>query len=445
MPHSVIVGMGAAGFAAAETIRRCQPGATITVVADDPHGYYSRPGLAYALTGEVPEKQLFPVDGKRWAGLDVEQISGRVTRLQPSSREVLLADGRRLTYDTLLLATGAQAVEPDLPGIDQEGVVVLDSMEDARYIRRLARRAREAVVVGGGITALEIVEGLRALKVRVHYLMRGDRFWRSVLDEGESRIIEERLTEEGVRIHYHTELARILSKRDWRGRQRVSGVETQDGRAIPCQMVGVAIGVRPRLELVAGTGIESDRGILVNDRLETSIPGIYAAGDVAQVCDPTTGRAQLDVLWPVAVAQGRVAGANMAGVPTTYERGVPLNVTRLAGLLVTLIGAVGSRREPDADLITISRGDSEVWRGIPNVIVVHDQHAVNRQRLVLQGNRLVGAIVIGDQTCSPIVTQLIRDRVDISPYLPVLQAPHAHLAEILPQMSSDLAREGGSL
>jgi hypothetical protein len=132
-------------------------------------------------------------------------------------------------------------------------------------------------------------------------------------------------------------------------------------------------------------------------------------------------------------------------VPTVHERGVPLNVTRLAGLLVTLIGAVGSRGEPDADLVTISRGDSEVWRGIPDVIVVHDQHEVNRQRLVLQGNRLVGAILIGDQTCSPIVSQLVRDRVDIGPYLPALQAPHAHLAEILPRIASETGHPGGNL
>jgi len=193
------------------------------------------------------------------------------------------------------------------------------------------------------------------------------------------------------------------------------------------------------LELTAGTDIAVDRGILVNEKLGTNVPGIYAAGDVAQVRDPLTGRAQLDVLWPVAVAQGRVAGANMAGVPTAYQRGVPLNVTRLAGLLVTLIGAVGSRGEPDADLVTISRGDSEVWRGIPDVIVVHDQHEVNRQRLVLQGNHLVGAIVIGDQSLSPLVSQLIRDRVDVGSYLPALRAPHAHLAEILPRIASELA------
>jgi NAD(P)H-nitrite reductase large subunit len=444
MAHFVIVGMGAAGFSAAETIRRHQPSATITAIADDPHGYYSRPGLAYVLTAEVPERQLFPVDRRRWAQLDVEQVSGRAVRLQPQTREVILADGRQWTYDALLLATGAQAITPDLPGIDLQGVVVLDSMEDTRRILRLAHRAKEAVVIGGGITALEIVEGLRTRQVRVHYLMRGDRYWRSVLDETESRIIEGRLSQEGVRIHYHTEIARIVGRRDWRGRQRVVGVETQDGKGIPCQMVGVAIGVRPRLELAAGTGIETERGILVNERLETRVPGIYAAGDVAQVCDPVTGRAQLDVLWPVAVAQGRVAGANMAGVPTRYERGVPLNATRLAGLLVTLIGAVSARRESDADLLTISRGDSEVWRGIPNVIVVHDQHEVNRQRLVLQENRLVGAIIIGDQTLSPIIGQLVRDRVDIGSYLPALQAPHANLAKVL-QQTSGLERPEGML
>jgi NAD(P)H-nitrite reductase large subunit len=210
-------------------------------------------------------------------------------------------------------------------------------------------------------------------------------------------------------------------------------------------MVGVAIGVRPRLELVAGTGIETDRGILVDERLETSVPGIYAAGDVAQVKDPITGRAQLDVLWPVAVAQGRIAGANMAGVPMLYERGVPTNTTRLAGLLVTLVGAVSSRGEPDADLVTISRGDSEVWRGIPNVIVVHDQHEVNRQRLVLQENHLVGAVLIGDATPLSIIRQIIHERVDIRPYLAALQAPHAHLSEILDQISSGLARPEGTL
>jgi NAD(P)H-nitrite reductase large subunit len=351
-----------------------------------------------------------------------------------------LADGQRFSYDALLLATGAVAVPLGVPGHDLDGVVMLDSMEDMRQIQRVARRAREAVVVGGGITAIEIVEGLRTQRVHVHYLMRGERFWRSVLDEVESRIVQERLAREGVTIHDHTEITRILGRRDWRGRQRVAGVETSDGHTIRCQVVGAAIGVRPRLDLVAGTGIETDRGILVNERMETSMPGVYAAGDVAQAHDPLTGRAQLDVLWPVAVVQGRVAGANMAGIRTVYDRGVPFNVTRLAGLLVTLIGVVGTRGQADADLLTISRGDSEVWRDVPNAIVVQDQHEVNRQRLVIQQDRLIGAVLIGDQTFSRTIQQLVRTRANLAPFLPALRAPHANLALILQQIQDGVDR-----
>lgn len=438
MVHFVITGMGAAGLGAAETIRRHQPSATITMIADDPHGYYSRPGLAYVLTEEVPEAQLYPIDRKRWHELRVQRVHGQAVQLVPADRQVVMAGGQRLSYDALLLATGSTSVPLNVPGSDLDGVVTLDSLADMRRIVHLARRAREAVVVGGGITALEIVEGLRAQRVRVHYFMRGDRYWRSVLDESESHIIEERLAREGVIIHRNTEVARILGQRDWLGRQRIRGVETADGQSVRCQVVGAAIGVRPRLDLVDGTGIQVDRGILVNERLETSVPGVYAAGDVAQVCDPLTGHAQLDVLWPVAVAQGRIAGANMAGVPTTYDRGVPLNVTRLAGLLVTLIGAVSTRREPDADLLTISRGESEVWRGIPNVIVVHDQHEVNRQRLSIKDNRLVGAIIVGDQSFSRTIYRLIRDQVDVTPYLAALQAPHVNLAHVLQQIRDGL-------
>ena len=298
MGHSVIIGMGAASLSAAEMIRRYQPSATITMIADDAHGYYSRPGLAYVLTEEIPDAQLFPISRKRWKDLGVRRIQGRVTQLLPGDRQVVLADEQRFAYDTLLLATGSASIPLSVPGSDLDGVVMLDSLDDTRYIARAARRAREAVVVGGGVTAIELVEGLRAHNVHVHYFMRGERFWRSVLDESESRMVEQRLADEGVTIHYHTEVARILGKQNWLGKPRVAGVETTEGQIVPCQLVGAAIGVRPRLDLAAGAGIQTDRGILVNDRLETTVPGIYAAGDVAQVRDPLTGRAQLDVLWP---------------------------------------------------------------------------------------------------------------------------------------------------
>lgn len=431
MARFVIVGMGAAGFGAAETIRQHQRRSAITVITEESDGYYSRPGLAYLLTSELPERRLSPRSPKDLDQLGLEQIVARVARVEPQARRVVLDDGRVASYDALLLAPGAAAIPPAFPGADLPGVVTLDNMDDVRQILRLSRRARSAVVIGGGITALELVEGLRAQKMRVHFFLRRDRFWSSVLDSTESELVAGRLADEGVQIHRRTEISRVLGKRGWRGRLRVAGVETQDGRNVPCGMVAVAVGVRPRLELVAGTGIRTDRGILVDQHLESNVPRVYAAGDVAQVLDPLTGKYQLDSLWPMAVAQGRVAGANMAGVPTCYRKGVPVNVTRLTGLVVALVGAVGQRGEPDQDLITISRGDSEAWRALPGVFAVHDYHEINRQRLMINGNRLVGALLMGDQSLLPLVRHLIEKQVDLTPILPALRAREASIADLV--------------
>jgi NAD(P)H-nitrite reductase large subunit len=432
VPHYLIVGAGPAGFSAADAIRRLRPDATITIVADDPHGYYSRPGLAYVLTRELPEARLFPISKRGWAKMRVRRVVAQAVEIDTSARRVLLADGRALTYDALLIATGSASIAPPFAGVELDGVVTLDHLADLHCILRLARRARSAVVVGGGILALELVEGLRAQNVSVHYFLRRERFWGAVLDATESHLVEERLARDGVHIHRHTEIARVLAGKDWRGRERVAGVETRDGRSLACQMVGAAIGVRPRLELVANTPIYTGRGILVNERMETSVPSIYAAGDVAQLVDPLTGQGQpMEALWPVAIAQGRVAGSNMAGEPVAYRRAVPVNVVRLTGLPVTIVGAAGAG-EDDDDLLTISRGDSELWRGVPGLLMIYARQDVNRQRLVFdRRNRLVGAVLVGDQSLTATVLRLIEKQVDFGPYLTQVQSPQANLAEIL--------------
>jgi NADPH-dependent 2,4-dienoyl-CoA reductase/sulfur reductase-like enzyme len=422
----LIVGMGAAGIAAAETIRRADPSADVLLVSEDAYGYYSRPGLAYYLTGEIPEQMLYPFSQKDFDHLHLRRIQGRVARLHLQAHRVELQQGETLPYDRLLLATGSQAAMPGLPGVDLQGVVKLDDMDDARKILKRSRRARGAVVVGGGITALEIVEGLRARRVSTHYFMRRDRYWGNVLDETESRIVEHRLTEEGVQIHYHTELSEILGKGD-----RVSGVLTTDGRQIKCGLVAIAIGVRPRKELADEAGLETDRGILVNEYLQTSAPDVFAAGDVAQVLDPFSGRAILDTLWGVAVAQGRAAGLNMVGRVTPYRKAVPFNVTRLAGLTTTIIGTVG--RGVDADLLGIARGDSETWRQLPDAIAAQEDFQVNRLRILVGERTLIGAIVMGDQTLSQPLHRLIALQADITAIRDRLLQPGANLGDLIAQ------------
>lgn len=420
----LIAGSGAAGIAAAETIRGLDPGGDILIVGEEPHGYYSRPGLAYYLTGETPQQLLFPFTKHDFDRLRLRRLHGRVAALRPEAHEVALDDGRSLPYDRLLLATGSLAAMPPLPGVELEGVVKLDDLADANQILARCRRRPVAVVVGGGITAIEIVEGLRARHAHAHYFLRGERYWGNVLDETESRIVEQRLREEGVPLHYHTEMAEILGSRG-----RVAGVLTQDGRRIDCELVAIAIGVRPRMELAKDAGLATERGILVDERLRTGAPDIFAAGDVAQVFDPWSGRSVLDTLWGVAVAQGRAAGRNMAGQDTPYRKAVPCNVTRLAGLTTTIIGAVGQGH--DKDLIGIARGDSETWRQLPDAMVAQNAFDVNRLRLLVAENRLMGAVVMGDQTLSLPLYRLVAGQADITPIREHLLRPAARLGDLI--------------
>jgi NAD(P)H-nitrite reductase large subunit len=280
------------------------------------------------------------------------------------------------------------------------------------------------VVVGGGITALELVEGLLARGMKMHYLLRGDRYWSNVLDRQESHIVEGRLQAEGVMLHHHAELVEITGRNG-----RVNGVRLLDGRAIKCDLVAYAIGIYPSLDLAANTALALDRGLLVNEHLQTNDPDIYAAGDVAQAYDPLSGRSVLDSLWNPAREQGHVAGLNMAGRKTAYLKSPPFNVTRLAGLTTTIIGAVG--RGHDEDVLGIARGDSETWRDLPDAIVAQSGFDVNHMRLLVGERSLIGAVLMGDQTLSKPLQKMISNRADISSIRGKLLEPDAPIADLI--------------
>ena len=413
----LIVGSGIAGLSAAEEIRRRDIAARITLVSAEAHPFYSRPGLAYLIAGEVPERRLTVRTPAELRDLRLERVHGSVARLDASEHRLGLSDGRLLPFDRLLIATGAASIAPDFAGADLEGVVRLDGLDDARRLLALARGTREAVVIGGGSTALELVDGLIARGVKTHYLMRGERYWSRVLDPIESEIVEDRLTAEGCVLHHETEVARALSAGK---RRRLVGVETKSGQRIDCGLLAVAVGVRPRLELAHAGALETDRGILTDDYLTTSAPDIFAAGDVAQAHDPDTGSATLDTLWVSARTMGRTAGANMAGANTPHRKRTPMNVTRIAGVTTTIVGAVGGVDDPD--LLTLTRGQSERWVSRTGSWTLTDKHAETRIRVLVGPTTIVGAVVMGDQSLSSPLARLITESVDLTALRPALQA-----------------------
>ncbi len=428
MRRYVIIGSGAAGIGAVEGIRSLDPDGEIVLVCEEKEGYYSRPGLAYYLAGELPEKLLYPFQEGDFQRLRIHRDLGRAVQVRIAERLVEMQDGRRIPYDQLLIATGAMAARTQVPGIDTDGVVKLDNIQDAQRILKHARKGGTAVVVGGGITALEIVEGLIAQRMKVHYFLRGDRYWSNVLDEGESRLVEHRLKEDGVQIHYHTDLAEVLQKNG-----QLVGVRTRDGQQIPCKLLAIAIGVVPRKELPEAAGLKMDRGVLVDATMQTSQQNVFAAGDVAQVYDPLTGKYVLDSLWGPAREQGTTAGKNMAaqllGMPLIqYIKRVAFNVTRLSCLTTTIVGTVGSGRDADLAGVGIARGDSEVWRQLPDAIEAQSGFDVNHLRLMIGENTLLGAIIMGDQTLSRPLLDLVVNQIDISSIRSDLLKPSADLS-----------------
>jgi NAD(P)H-nitrite reductase large subunit len=423
MTRYVIVGTGVTGVTAIDTLRTLEPSAEITLVGDDPHGFYSRPGIAYYLNGEIPDKQVTIFSKKDWKMLKIRYVQGRATRLDPKKHELEIGTAGRLTYDRLLLATGSTAVPLSIPGKDLKGVVKLDDFEDTRHILSLARHAKSAVVVGGGIIAVELVEGLLARGLKVHYFLRGDRYWPNVLDEKESRLLEHRLAEDGVIIHYQTEAAEVLGKGG-----KVVGIRTTKGETIPCQVVAVGIGVKPRMELAKPAGLAIERGILTDETLQTSDPDIFAAGDVSQVHDPVSGQSIIDTLWHPALDKGKVAATNMTGRRSIYTRKLATNVLRLAGVMTTIIGAVGSG--VDEDLVSVARGSSETWHQLPNTLSLESSEDVNHVRLMIGEKTLVGALVMGDQKLSQPLQEMISSKVDVTPIRHLLK-PGAPLGQIM--------------
>jgi NAD(P)H-nitrite reductase large subunit len=267
-----------------------------------------------------------------------------------------------------------------------------------------------------------MAEGLAHHKVETHYLVRKANLWSALLNDQESKLVEKQILHHGVHIHYGHETAEIIGQAG-----RVAAVKTNKGEVIPCDIVGVAIGVKPNLALVKGTPLAVDRGILADEYLRTNIPNVYAVGDCAQIFDSWTGEKRVDSLWPTAISSGRIAAMNMAGVKQPYRKGVPFNAALLFGLHLTAIGQVAAAGREDGEaeeLSYMSRGSSEVWTASTGTgyTSAWANDGTSSQRLILRGNVIAGALLLGNQQLADPLRDLVDQRVDIEQVKPQLSA-----------------------
>ena len=378
MTHYVIIGDGGAGTTAAHYIRQADPSGRIDIYSDDPNAAYYRAALTNYLIGELREAQLFAVPPDFYQSQNIQRSLGRVTVLDEKNSRFTLEDGTQVAYDQLLIAAGARPNAPTFPGAELPGVMTMRNLQDARTVMDLvsAKRLRQAVVVGGGPLGIEWVQGLLHHQVRVIYLLRGDMFFEKALDRTASDLVISRLRSEGVDVRTNEEIGAALAGKD--GRMRAIRLKNS-GQEVACQLVGTAIGIRPNVEFLEGSGVEvavdpkrgTAQGIKVNEAMQTNIPNVYAAGDIIQ---RTLG------LWEPARLQGRVAGRNMAGGSESFRQRVHYNATRLYDLDFAGVGEI-AEKPGDEVLIDFPRGSGRV---------------AYRKMIVREG-KLIGAILLGQR------------------------------------------------
>lgn len=383
----VIIGQGIAGTTAANTLRRLDPGAGITLITAEQDSFYSRIDLPDVIAGKIVPAAAELQSSAEFAARGIAcRMGEHVEAVLRDRKQVRLASGECLSYDKLLLATGSLPVIPALRGIDASGVATLWTMPDARRIIVAAASVRRIVVIGAGLIGLKTALALAARGAAVTVVEKLPRVMPRQLDDTGSRMVAERLAGKGIDLMLGCEVTGIHTQGG-----AVTGVAVGD-RTLAADMLILAIGVRPNLALAAGAGLNVRRGIAVDAQQRTSAPEIYAAGDVAESSDHVTGLPVVPATWPVAAEQGRVAAANMAGRPEQFDGSVAMNSVDVADLALVSVGEIEGK---DGDEVFVS------------------QSAIAYRKIILRRNRLRGVICLGDIRQAGVLARLLWRQVDI--------------------------------
>ncbi len=302
--HLVIIGNGIAGITAARHVRMLDPEARITVVSDETDYFYSRTALMYVYMGHLTAAHTKPYEDWFWDENRIGLVRDYVERVDTRANTLHLRSGGTLPYDKLLIATGSRPRLGGWPGEDLRGVQGLYGLPDLARMTADTEGVARAVVVGGGLIGVEMAEMLHTRGIHTALLVREPSYMSHVLPAEESDMVNREIRRHGIDLRLGTELREILP--DANGRARA--VVTTDGEELPAQFVGLTIGVTPNVGFLDGSGIETDRGVLVDEAFETSVPGVYAAGDCAQHRAPPPGRKPVEQLWYT----GRLHGAAVA-------------------------------------------------------------------------------------------------------------------------------------
>jgi NAD(P)H-nitrite reductase large subunit len=374
--HHIILGAGPAGVNAAETIRAADRSADITLISGEEGQPYSRMAIPYLLQGRIAEEGThLRQQAGHYDRMGIKVITARAGGLDSGMRRLHLSNGAPLAYDRLLIATGASPIMPPIDGANLAGVNACWTLDDAREIARRAGKGAPVVLCGAGFIGSIILEALHASGADLTVVELAPRMVARMMDETAGGMLRRWCESKGVRVVTGQRVERITEVED-KGGGGPLRVQLSGGGTIPARLVVMAVGVRPNTGFLVGSGVAADRGIRVGEHLQTTAPGVFAAGDCCEGIDLSTGKPDMLAIQPTAVEHGRVAGLNMAGVPTRHRGSLNMNVLDTMGLISSSFGLwQGARGGASAKQV--------------------DEAGYKYLRLEFDGDRIAGAQCVG--------------------------------------------------
>jgi NAD(P)H-nitrite reductase large subunit len=402
--HHVILGAGPAGVIAAETIRKHQPQDAITIIGDEKEPPYSRMAIPYLLVGRIPESGTWLRKGLgHFESLQIKLVQGRAMAVDASARTVTLEEGQQLQFDRLLIATGSTPIRPPVPGIDLPGVHPCWTLDDARKIMGLAVKGARVLQMGAGFIGCIIMEALAARGVHLSVVEMGDRMVPRMMGPTAGGMIKQWCQNKGVQVFTGTRVDAIAPGTPLT-------VKLSNGQELPADLVISATGVKPTIGFLENSGVTCLQGVLTDEHMQTSVPGIYAAGDCAEAFDKITGRTMVSAIQPNASDQARVAGLNMAGRQAVLPGVTQINVLDTLGL------------------VSASFGD---WQGVPGGehVELTDRASGRHLSLQFKGDVMVGCNSIGWTDHVGVLRGLVEGQVKLGAWKDRLKQDPTRLME----------------
>ncbi|MBL7175616.1 MAG: NAD(P)/FAD-dependent oxidoreductase [Desulfobacteraceae bacterium] len=382
MKKYLIIGNGIAGTTAAENIRKQDKEGTIVIATDEDLPFYYRIRLTEFIAGDLTEQDLIARSREWYNDHSIDlKLGVRIMGAEPEEKVVITENNEKLSYDCLLVAAGSHSFIPPIKGSEKRGVFALRSIQDAREIFAYAKDIEEVVLIGGGLLGLEAGNALRKLGKRVMVVEFFPRLLPRQLDVDGAIRLQGIMEEMGFSFRLGAKTQEIM------GDDQLKGVLLEGGETLSTEMVIISAGVRSNLELAGPLGLDFEKGIKVDERLRTSQPDIYAAGDVAEFKGIPYG------IWPAAMEQGKIAGINMAGGDMIYEGTTMANTLKVVGIDLASAGNIDAENELESKIVTAEK---------------------RYKKIVIENDQIIGCIMLGDTKGFNRITKAMSEKHDVS-------------------------------